>query len=183
MISGIAEDIIARARLEGVTLFPKDEGKLGFQARGRPLSPELKTLMLEHKASILATLALRGPEAIAHRHEAVRSRVLASWEALRKARFGDQPDPCLKAEKDVRAAEAAALTRAKRLLEQLTAIGVRADLDAGGALSLIDQSGHRRDLARFIAMDKTFPALAKGLEIDPKLIGPIGGQATRQGEH
>jgi hypothetical protein len=133
-----------------------------------------------HKTEILAALAdhdaLRatGPDAI-------RERVLAKWSALRKARFGAEPDPCLEAEKDF----AELLTKARRLIEQLAAVGVRPALDQGGALVLIDEqrpeTGRGRDLARFIAMDRAFTILAKGLELDPALVGTIDFEGAPPG--
>jgi hypothetical protein len=166
----LAEDILARARLEGVALFPKGEGKLGYQAHGHPLSPDLKALIVAHKEAVLAVLAPSSVKAAADSPKTIRRRVLAQWDALRKARFGDQPDPCLKAEEDIKAAGVAALSRAKRLLERLAANRVSAALDAHGGLSLVDRSGRRRDLTRFANMGKTFEALVAALEIDPELI-------------
>ena len=61
MISGFAEDIIARAIRDGVTLSaPGRRPRIRYQARGRPLSAELRALLLEHKPAILAALSAGG---------------------------------------------------------------------------------------------------------------------------
>ena len=61
MISEKAEEIIARAVLEGVTLSVVGPDRLRYQVRGRPLSTDLKALILEHKTAILAALAPAAP--------------------------------------------------------------------------------------------------------------------------
>jgi DNA polymerase-1 len=61
MISGFAEDIIARAVRDGVTLAPTADGlRIHYQARGRPLSADLRTLLLAHKPAVLAVLSAGG---------------------------------------------------------------------------------------------------------------------------
>ena len=61
MISDFAENVIARAIRDGVTLFATEDGRrIHYQARGRALSADLRTLLLEHKPAILAVLSASG---------------------------------------------------------------------------------------------------------------------------
>jgi len=61
MISGVAEDIIARAIRDGVTLSATGDGqRIHYRAYGRPLAPDLRTLLLEHKPAIPAVLSASG---------------------------------------------------------------------------------------------------------------------------
>lgn len=61
MISEKAEEIIARAVLEGVTLSIIGPGRIRYQARKRPLAADLKALIREHKDAILAALSPAAP--------------------------------------------------------------------------------------------------------------------------
>jgi hypothetical protein len=61
VIYGFAEVVIARAIRERVTLAAAGDGqRIRYQARGRPLSPDLRALLLEHKPAILAVLLSGG---------------------------------------------------------------------------------------------------------------------------
>jgi hypothetical protein len=65
MISGFAEQIIARAIREGVVLYPGTDGrKIHYQAYGRPLAPDLRALLLEHKPAILSVLSAGGIQSL-----------------------------------------------------------------------------------------------------------------------
>jgi hypothetical protein len=157
----LAEDILARARAEGVTLYLKAEGKLGYQTHGRPLSPDLKALILEHRDAVLAALVPSG------------SRQPRGRPAARPGSMGSLAESALR-----RPARPVPEGRgrhqggrsAKRLLERLAANRVSAVLDEHGALSLIDRSGRRRDLTRLANMGKTFETLVVALEIDPSIV-------------
>jgi DNA polymerase-1 len=70
MISGFAEEIIARAIREDVILSATDEGRaIHYRAYGRPLSADLRTLLLAHKPAILAVLSAGGIESFRWRGE------------------------------------------------------------------------------------------------------------------
>ena len=61
MISDFAEDVIARAIREGVTLAPTADGlRIHYQAHVAPLSASLRALLLDHKPAILAVLSAGG---------------------------------------------------------------------------------------------------------------------------
>jgi hypothetical protein len=61
MISDFAEDVIARAIREGVTLAPTADGlRIHYQAHVAPLSASLRARLLEHKPAILAVLLAGG---------------------------------------------------------------------------------------------------------------------------
>ena len=61
MISGFAEEIIARAIREGVTLAPTADGLgIHYQAHVAPLSASLRARLLEHKPAVLAVLSAGG---------------------------------------------------------------------------------------------------------------------------
>ena len=154
-------DILARAEAAGVRLFLKGGDRLGYSSRG-PLPLELKALFAEHRREIMAALTADRVK----RLDAVRARVMAQWAALRKARFSDEPDPCVEAERAAEKANETALKTARRLVDELAAVGVRPVLDQNGALMLIDEraTGRGRDLSRFIAMGRTFEILVKGLD-------------------
>ena len=63
MSSSFAEDIIARAIRDGVTLSATRDGqRIHYRAYWRPLSADLRTLLLEHKPAILAALSAGGVE-------------------------------------------------------------------------------------------------------------------------
>jgi len=68
VISGFAEEIIARAIREGVMVYPADDGRmLHYQTYGRPLAADLRTLLLEHKPAILAVLSTGGIQSLGWR--------------------------------------------------------------------------------------------------------------------
>jgi hypothetical protein len=70
MISGFAEEIIARAIREDVMLSATDEGRaIHYRAYGQPLSADLRTLLLNHKPAILAVLSAGGIESVRWRSE------------------------------------------------------------------------------------------------------------------
>ena len=59
MTFGNLKETLDRAVREGVTLFLVGPDRLRYQARGRPLSVELRTLLVEHKEQIITLLCVQ----------------------------------------------------------------------------------------------------------------------------
>ena len=73
--------VIAHASLAGVTLSFNGPDRLGYHSHGRPLSADLRALLTEHKAAVLALLsppkASRLRQNAQQRSEVARKRSLA----------------------------------------------------------------------------------------------------------
>ena len=64
----------------------------------------------------------------------------------------------------------AAIDKAERLMAQLAVLGFRAELDAHGALSLVNVNPERRDFARLCPAAYCFAVVNAALDVDPDFV-------------